>query len=145
MKVADRILGMLLGLLGLICLYEAYRIWVGWDGTGLMALIVGALFIVLSLLFLLRPSQETTPIQWPGKKEIIGISVVGISFALYNQFMVWLGYPISTWLFLCGVTQFISHRWTFTILIWTGAVAVGTYIIFKTYLHMYLPAGFLGI
>ena len=145
MRIADLIVGLVLALLGLICLYEAHRIWVGWEGTGTMALIVGAIFIILSAIFLLNPSRPTTGIEWPGKKQLVGITVIGVSFALYNQLMGFLGYPLSTWLFLCGIGRYISGSRTLTTVIWTGAVAVGTYIIFKTYLHMYLPAGFLGI
>jgi len=145
MQYVDRILGGVMGGLGLLCLFEAYRIWNGWEGTGTMALIVGGILIVISIIFLLFPSRETTSIQWPSKKEMLSIGVIGGSFALYISLMEWLGYTLTTWLFMAAVTKYISNRRISIILIWTGAVAVGTYIIFKKYLLMYLPAGFIGI
>ncbi len=145
MKSADRIIGAIMAVLGMICINDAYRIWGGWDGIGSMVLITGGIFIVVSVIFLLAPSRETTSIQWPGKKEIVGMGVVGGSFALYVSFMNWLGYPLSTWLLLIVVTRYISPSRTSTLLVWTGAVAIVTYIIFRKYLFMYLPEGFMGI
>lgn len=130
---------------GLLCLTEAYRIWNGWDGTGTMALLVGGVCSLLSVIYLLFPSPNTTSIQWPSRKEWISIGLIGGPFALYLTFMNWLGYLISTWLFLAIVAKYISPTRTSVILIWTGAVAIGTYIVFKKYLMMYLPGGFLGI
>lgn len=145
MKFADRIIGGVMALFAIICFVETNRIWNGWGGTGTMTLIVGGICIVISIIFLIFPSRETTSIQWPVKKEMLSIGVIGGIFALYINLMNWLGYPISTWLFLAVVTRYISPRRISTILIWTGMVAVGTYIILNKYLFMSLPAGFIGI
>ncbi len=145
MRFADRVIGVVLGVLGLFCLIEAYRIWNGWDGTGIMPLIVGVISIFLSVMFLLFPSHETTPVQWPKRKEMFSIGMIGGSFAFYISIMNWMGYPISTWLFLAFVARHISPNRTSVILLWTGAVAVGSYILFKKFLDMYLPVGFVGI
>ena len=145
MKSADRIIGLVMAGFGLLCLIEAYRIWNGWDGTGTMALIVAGIFIALSIIFLAFPSHEKTSIQWPNKQEWLSIGFIGGPFALYIIFMNWLGYAISTWLFLAVVAKYISPTRITIIWIWTGAVAIGTYIVFKKYLMMYLPGGFLGI
>lgn len=145
MKFVDRIIGLVMAGLGLLCLTEAYRIWNGWDGTGTMALLVGGIFSVLSAIYLLFPSPDTTSIQWPSRKEWLSIGLIGGPFALYLTFMNWLGYMISTWLFLAIVAKYISPTRISVILIWTGTVAIGTYIVFKKYLMMYLPGGFLGI
>jgi hypothetical protein len=145
MRFADRILGGVMGILGLCCFVEAYRIWNGWDGTGIMPLIVGVISIFLSAKFLLFPSHETASIKWPNKKEMLNIGMIGGSFAFYISIMNWVGYPISTWFFLAVVARFISPNRTFIILLWTGAVAVGSYILFKRFLDMYLPVGFIGV
>lgn len=145
MKFVDRIIGLVMAGFGLLCLTEAYRIWNGWDGTGTMVLLVGGIFSVLSAIYLLFPSPDTTSIQWPSRKEWLSIGLIGGPFALYLTFMNWLGYMISTWLFLAIVAKYISPTRISVILIWTGAVAIGTYIVFKKYLMMYLPGGFLGI
>ena len=138
-------MGVLLGILGLGCLIEAHRVWNGWNGTGTMPVIVGGIFIVLSVAYLISRSPDTTPIKWPDKKERVGVGVVGTSFSCYIGVMPWLGYPISTWLFLAIVARYISPSRIYILFIWTGAVAVGTYIIFKKLLGMYLPVGFLGL
>jgi len=134
-----------MGAFGFLCLIEAYRIWNGWDGTGVMALIVGGIFIPLSVIFLVFPSSGDKSILWPSKREWFSLGIIGGPFALYIFFMNWLGYPFSTWLFLAVVAKYISPTRTTRIIIWTGMVAIGTYVVFKRYLMMYLPTGFLGI
>ena len=145
MRFSDRILGGVMGVLGLCCFIESRRIWNGWDGTGTMPLILGVVSIFLSAKFLLFPSHETATIKWPSKKEMFNIGVIGASFAFYISIMNRVGYPISTWLFLAAVARYISPNRTSIILLWTGVVAVGTYILFKKFLDMYLPVGFIGM
>jgi len=144
MKRTDRILGGVTAFFTLLCSLEAYRVWKGWDGPGTMALIVGGIFAVISAIFFLFPSREIAA-RWPSRKELIRMGVIGGSFALYINFMEWVGYLLGTWLFLAFITKYISPSRLSVILIWTGALAIGTYIIFKKYLFMYLPAGFIGI
>ena len=70
--------------------------------------------------------------------------VGGIFIALAVLFLV-LGYVISTWLLLAVVSKLIAPTRMAVILVWTGAVAIGSYILFRRYLMMYLPTGLLGI
>jgi hypothetical protein len=144
MQKYDRILGGIIGVAGIICLIDAHRIWNGWAGTGTMALLVGGFLILLSIISVVFTSGESGPINWFCKKEMLNIVFVSGAFALYIICMKWIGYVISTWIFLTMVTKYISQGRIYTILIWTGAVALGTYIIFKRYLQLYLPAGFWG-
>jgi hypothetical protein len=144
-KVVDRVLGVVLAMFAVLCLGEAYRIWNGWDGTGTMALIVGGVFTILAVRFLVFPSAEHTAIEPPSRNEWFGMAAVGGPFALYLIVINWLGYVLSTWLLLAVVSKLIAPTRTAAILAWTGAVAIGTYILFKRYLMMYLPAGVLGI
>ncbi len=145
MKFADRILGGIMGFLGVFCFVEAYRIWNGWDGTGVMPFLAGWISIILSVMFLVFPSRDTTPFQWPERKEISKIAIIGASFAFYIGLMNWVGYFIITWLFLAGITKYTSSDRISVILLWTGAVAGATYLIFKRFLGMYLPPGLIGI
>ena len=144
-KVADRVIGLVLALWGSVCLGEAYRIWNGWDGTGTMPLIVGGIFIALAVLFLVLPSADSAAIAGPTRHEWFGMVAVGGPFALYLIVMNWLGYVISTWLLLAVVSKLIAPTRMAVILVWTGAVAIGSYILFRRYLMMYLPTGLLGI
>jgi len=145
MKSADRIIGVVLAGLGTLCFFEAYRIWNGWGGTGTMALIVGAILSIISWSYFLLPSSDDQRIQWPAKKDWFIIGSIGGPFLLYILFMEWLGYMVSTWVFMAATARYVSPTRTSIILLWTGAVAIGTYIIFKRYMMLYLPEGFLGI
>jgi hypothetical protein len=142
---ADRVLGVFMGVMGLICFFEASSLWSGLEGPGTMVVIVGVICIFTSIVFLFFPSRENKSMKLPNKKEISSMGVVGGSFALYIYFMDWVGYALGTWLFLAAVAKYISPTRLHIILIWTGAVAIATYIIFKKYLFLPLPAGFVGI
>ena len=136
-----------MGVIGLICFFEAYSIGMGLEGPGTMPFIVGIICTLTSIIFLFFPSRKNKPMTLPDKNkiEIRSIGVVGGSFALYIYFMDLVGYALGTWIFLAVIVKYISPTRLYIILIWTGAVAVGTYIIFKKYLFLPLPAGFLGI
>jgi hypothetical protein len=134
-----------MGMLSLACFIEASRVWNGWDGTGVMVLVTGGLLLILMVIFLVFPDRSISPIQWFSKKEMLHMGILSGAFALYIILMDELGYLLATWLFLVGVTKHISPSRIYTILIWTGVVALGTYIIFKKYLGMYLPVGLIDI
>jgi len=144
MRFADRLLGGIIGILGILCFVEAYRLWTGWQGAGTMPIIVGGICIVLSVLFIVVPTREGAPIEWYSKKEIFRIGTISTSFAIYLIVVDWLGYSLATWLLLAVVTRSTSTSRILNILIWTGAVAVGTGIIFKKFLSVPLPTGFIG-
>lgn len=152
MSLADRILGAVLGGLGIICIAESYRIWSGWTGTGVMPFIVGSILLILSGILLVFPSPKGRPIKWPSEKEMFHVGIISGSFALYIALMDYLGYALSTWILLAALTIYISTSqkhptlsWISITMVWTGAFALSTYIIFKKYLSVYLPAGFTGV
>ncbi len=143
MTVVDRTLGGILGLLGLACLVEARNVWNGWDGTGLLPLLVGVSLLVLMPILVFSPSAGGQRKVFD-QTEILQVAVLGGAFALYVALMTRLGYALGTWLFLAGVAHYISPRRFTVTLIWTGAVALGTYLVFKKFLGMYLPVGVLS-
>lgn len=145
MRFADRLFGMVMGLLGLLCFQEAYRIWNSWDSGGTFLILVGGILIFLSIAFIGFPSPRGAPIQWFSKKEILHIGTISLSFAMYLSAINWLGYSLSTWLFLFMVSKHISASRSFTIVIWTGTVAVVSGMIFKKFLSLPLPGGFIGL
>ncbi|MFH1336808.1 MAG: tripartite tricarboxylate transporter TctB family protein, partial [Candidatus Zixiibacteriota bacterium] len=142
MRIADSLFGGLMGILGLLCLFEIHKVWTGWDGPGLMLLIMGSICIIISVLFIGFPGEGR--VEWYSKGEVFRIGVVSVSFALYIAVLEWIGYPLATWSLLTVVTKFTSHRRIWGIMIWTGAVGVGTYVLFKKYLALPLPEGFIG-
>jgi hypothetical protein len=145
MKRGDYTFGTILALFGGLCLFESHRVWNGWGGTGSMPLIVGSFFCLLVLLFFLFPTPIFSSAGRFHKKEMTSVAFIGGSFALYIGVMHWLGFMLSTWLFLALVTKYMSQGRLLVLIIWTGVVAVCSHIIFKQLLGMYLPAGFLGV
>lgn len=133
-----------MGFIAIFCFTEAHRVWIGWEGTGTMPLIVGGIFTLLALSLLVFPAPKAVPVVWYSKGEMFRIGMITLYFALYLSLMGWLGYMVNTWLLLAAVSKQLSTRKISGILIWTGAVAVGTYFIFRKYLHVPLPVGFIG-
>jgi hypothetical protein len=147
MSVADRILGIILLLLALVCLVEGIRVWDGMGGTGFMPVIMGVVFGTLSSGFLVSrsPNRESPPIPWPTKGNWQKIGFISLSLVLYTLLVPWIGYLIGTTLFLIGLVRAMGRvRWGYGLIF--GLVATGfTYIIFKIWLNMPFPVGFLGV
>ena len=146
MRKSDRILGWVLLGLALISLGEGLRTWDKVGGTGFMPVIVGTIFSLLSLgLLFRRPHPEKAPpvfwIDGAGRKRVV---LTFITFVLYILIVPWAGYAIGTIVFLASLFKIIGNiRWRYGLIF--GIVAsVSTYVIFKTWLSMPLPAGFLG-
>ena len=144
MRFADRLLGGIIGIFGFLCFVEAYGIWTGWQGAGTMPIIVGGICIILAVLFIVNPTRKSDPIEFYSKKELCRIGTISTSFAIYLIVVDWLGYSLATWLLLSVVTRSTSTSRILNILIWTGAVAVGTGVIFRKFLSVSLPVGFIG-
>jgi hypothetical protein len=63
---------------------------------------------------------------------------------LYTLLVPWVGYPLSTALFLTILLRAMGKvRWGYGLVFGLG-VSVFTYVIFKIWLNMPLPAGFWG-
>lgn len=137
-------LGVVLAIAGLVSLNEAWNVWNGWDGTGVLPLFVGSFLVGLAVVFVLFPSHDRRGEVF-AKREALHVAVVSGAFGLYMALMPTIGYALSTWLFLGGVTHYISRRHLLVTLAWTGGVAFATYFVFKKLLGMYLPVGFVGL
>ena len=142
---ADFILGGLMLSLSLLCLFVAHRLWNGWDGPGTMPLIVGTILLFLALGFWVVPSKDRMDFPLFKKRMALPMFVTLGSFALFIIFVKWIGYPLSSWLLLFTLVESMKRGALFKTAIWTGMVSVCSYILFKIYLAMPLPAGFMGI
>ncbi len=142
---ADRILGILLVLLGLLCLVEAVRVWDGVGGTGFMPLLLGVLFAMLSLgLLISRPQpSELSPISWPAKSVWQRIGMIFAVLVLYILLLPWAGYLLATTVFLTALVGVMGRvRWGYCLVFGVGVSAV-THVVFKTWLNMPFPSGIL--
>ena len=147
MGVADRILGILLLLLGLACLVEGIRVWDGMEGTGFMPVIMAVVLGALSLGILVSrsPGRESPLIAWPAKGNRQKIAFIYLSLVLYTLLVPWVGYLIGTPLLLIALVRAMGRiRWGHG-LIFSLVTSSCTYFIFKVWLKMPLPAGFLGV
>lgn len=144
-RTADRILGGVMGALSLLCLIGSYQLWDGWAGPGTVPLTVGIILLFLAIGFWVFPSKGQVDISFLEKRVMIHMGVTLASFALYIALIGWVGYPLATWLLLITLVKSMKRGSFYKTIIWTGLVSFGTYIIFKTYLTMPLPAGFIGI
>ena len=147
MRKADRIVGWILFSLALVCAVEGWRTWDGVGGTGFFPVILAGIFAFLSLGLLLGKTapEEDHAISWPDKKSWWRMALVFsalISYAILSQ---WVGYPAATVLFLAALCKIIGERrWPFGFLFGAGVAAV-TYVVFKIWLNLPLPAGLWGI
>jgi hypothetical protein len=146
MHKADRILGGVLLLLALISLGEGLRTWDKIGGTGFMPAIIGSIFGLLGLVLLFRrpPLGKDQPNFWSHQAGWRRIGLTIMTFFLYILAVPPIGYAMGTVVFLMVLFRIMGNiRWEKGFLY--GMVAsVSTYIIFKVWLNMPLPAGFLG-
>jgi hypothetical protein len=147
MLAADRILGVLLLLLASACFAEGIRVWDGMEGTGFLPVTMGIVFGALALGFLFSRSsrRESSRIPWPAKGNRAKIAFIYLSLMLYALLVPWVGYFIGTTLFLIGLVRAMGRvRWGYG-LFFSLITSSCTYLIFKVWLKMPLPAGFLGV
>jgi putative tricarboxylic transport membrane protein len=147
MIVANRICGLILLVLALVSLWEGMKTWDGMGGTGFMPVIVGIIFALLGLgiLSVKQYAEDRQPIRWPSKIGWQRLVLVFSALVAYPLAVPWLGYPVASALFLTGLCRVMGNiGWRRGMIF--GLVSSGsTYIIFKIWLHMPLPAGILGI
>jgi len=146
MIFADRIVGFILVLLAATCIAEGIRVWDGYGRTGFMPAMVGLLFVFLSLGILLRKprDQKDGVILWPQKGVWQKIGFTLTVLILYTLLVSWIGYPLSTALFLSVLLRAIGKVRSGNGLLFGVAVSAFTYVIFKIWLNMPLPVGFWG-
>ena len=145
MKRADRILGILLALLGLFCLVEGVRVWDGIGGTGFMPLLLGVVFALLSLGFLVSRSQplKSSSLPWPAKGVWRRIGLIFISLVSYILLLPWIGYLLATTLFMIALVRaMVGVRWGYSLIFGVG-VSAFTHVVFKIWLNMPFPSGLL--
>jgi hypothetical protein len=147
MVKADRILGIILLFLALICFIEGIRVWDGVVGTGFMPALLGAIFALLGpgLLIPRPPSHASDSISWPLKAGWQRLGLIFLCMALYTLLLPWVGFLPGTILFLTVLVRVMGGvRWIYGLL-FGCVVSVIAYVVFKVWLSMPFPAGGLGI
>jgi hypothetical protein len=143
---ADRILGIILLFLALVCFIEGIRVWDGMGGTGFMPAFLGMVFALLGpgLLIPRPPNQASFSISWPQKAAWQQIGLIFLCMVFYTLLLPWVGFLLGTALFLTALVRVMGRvRWGYG-LIFGFVVSMITYVVFKIWLNMPFPAGFLG-
>jgi hypothetical protein len=87
------------------------------------------------------PSKSKGSVDW--RKVFRGLGVPTLSLIAYTGTMQWLGFGVSTFLFLVVLPLwFKAYSWPWAVII-SGSVGVGFYYIFRVWLFLPLPSGFL--
>ena len=148
-----RVAGGMLVLLGILSLWEGWRLYAlrtqmvagAVVGDDTFPFIVGAALLLLgaSILFVAKPPQVKVarPAGEPRKRMILGAGVL----AAYWVIVPYLGYTGSTALVSTGLFRAMGgYRWPFALLL--GCATTGLlYLLFRRWLPQPLPTGLLGL
>jgi hypothetical protein len=133
--------------MALVCFIEGIRLWDGMGGTGFMPALLGIVFALLGPgLLIARPTnQASLSIPWPQRAGWQKIGLIFLCMVLYTLLLPWVGFLPGTILFLTGLIWILGRvRWGYG-LIFGFLVSIITYVVFKIWLNMPFPAGFLGV
>ena len=148
-----RVVGGTLVLLGILSLWEGWRLYAlrtqmvagAVVGDDTFPFIVGAALLLLgaSILIIAKPAQAKVarPSGAPRMRMILGAGVL----AAYWVIGPYLGYTVGTALVSTGLFRTMGgYRWPFAILL--GGVTTGLlYLLFRVWLLQPLPTGLLGL
>jgi putative tricarboxylic transport membrane protein len=138
-------IAILILLLGLLAVYEGtrlgYKVSLEESGVGLFPVLTGSCLILCSLYQLfLEPKAKKTSFSVARWTLVCGIFV---GFVLYSVAMKFLGYTLSTFLFVLGTTKILGNRsWTKAFAIAATSAAVFL-IVFKIWIQIPLPIGWI--
>lgn len=134
--------GVVLAGLGALALIEAARIRDAWPGARLMPAAVGVALALLGVAHVVSPAAGGG--EWPGAAGWRRVGLVFGGLALYVAALPSLGFVPATALFVMLVVRALGrYTWAVTLAL-TAAIAGASWIVFKHWLGMPLPAGVFG-
>lgn len=141
----DRVLSLVSLVLGLVCTYEAQRLWTGWGGAGLMPAFAAVHFLVLAVVFIAFAGRTNSRFFLPTARQARMILFVAAIFAIYIAALNVVGYLVATWAMLAIVLRFTSSASGWVAVGWPGILALGSSLLFGKVLGTHLPTGSLGV
>jgi putative tricarboxylic transport membrane protein len=117
-------------------------------GPGFFPFLVGGILCLLSLAVFLRslselPGDERKPF-WPNPKRHFKMAYVIIALILYTIGMNYLGFSLTTFLFLVFLMRYIDpQRWSVVLSVSILSTIIALWA-FKYWLDVSLPTGILG-
>jgi putative tricarboxylic transport membrane protein len=119
-------------------------------GPGFLFFWSGIVLAVLSVIIFLQTIRRTGGTPGGGSEKPFGnvnwmkVLCVVMALVIYGLILEWLGFVISTVLFLAFLLQSIeAKRWVVVVLVSVGSSLL-TYALFELWLHARLPKGIFG-
>ena len=117
-------------------------------GPGFFSFLSGAVLGILSILVFLQSFKEqsgdTKTAFWPNSRRGLKMAYVVIALVLYAIGMNYLGFSLSTLLFLGFLLRGIDpQRWR-VVIAWSVLGTIVSYWTFKYWLDVQLPGGIIG-
>ena len=151
MRRLEFLFSIFLVIISLIICREAYKLSLGQPripGPGLFPFLIGVLlvihscFYVLKTLRLWRREQEIHLWQGLRWKKVILVFAILFSYAFVFEKG---GFLISTFLFLMFLFHWVDRQKWYWVYVGSLGITLLCYALFKTWLEIQLPVGFLGI
>jgi putative tricarboxylic transport membrane protein len=119
-------------------------------GPGFFPTLIGGLFSILSIaLFIITfPTKDRLPEKrgfWKEKGSWKKVFLSLLSLVFYLISLDYLGYRITTFLFILFLLKFVGQRRWGSSILTAILVSLGSYAIFKTGLGVSLPKGLIKI
>ena len=138
-------------LLSLVVCREAYRLSLGTPGVpgpGLFPFLLGGFLFLLACIYLVKTLrawrvEQEIPL-WKGLrwKKAVFILLVLFTYALLLEE---LGFVLCTFLLLLSLFQWVDRQRWYWVYLGSLGITLLCYGVFKTWLKIQLPRGFLGI
>ncbi len=154
MKRVDQGSSLIMLLVAAVYLYEAARLplWKGTTfGSGLFPMILGVILVLVSLASFLKATAArvegdagAASILLPPRAGVRNLACVVGSLGLYVLVLDFLGFVITTLLFLSGLFVALEPEKKMRSVALAGIVVALTYVFFVLVFKMQLPRGLLG-
>jgi putative tricarboxylic transport membrane protein len=119
-------------------------------GPGFFPTMIGGVFSLLSLALFINTSLSENQLQekgrfWKEEKSWVKVFLSLFSLVFYLIALNYLGYILTTFLFVLYLLRFVGKRgWGRSLLI-AIIVSLGSFAVFKTALGVLLPRGLINI
>jgi putative tricarboxylic transport membrane protein len=149
----DRITSLIWLAAGLAISYGALRLSLGslhQPGPGFFAFLSGAVLTILSFVVFWGTRKRSSEANeadvplWQNKQRARKVGYTLITAVLYAIGMNYIGFALSTLLFLGIILRFVDPQPWRTVLICSVLGSAGSWFIFKYWLDVQLPGGIIG-
>jgi len=142
---------MVIGLLFCLGSTEYGDIRSGFPGAGFFPFMGGVILVSLSMMLMIRSGVGKEMEQgkiikfFPQKDSLKRLVIVLFVLFMYSISLVYLGFLITTFLFMILLLKFLEpQRWTTTLMI-AFLTSISAYLLFEIFLKVQLPKGVFGI